>query len=284
MDSTTILSRVAETVAAPGRYNILLVDDEDLARQNVRLMLESDNEITSINECSNGYEAVDFLRSTPTDIVFLDIQMPQMSGFDVLQSLEPKDIPVVVFITAYDRYALKAFASSALDYLLKPVEEERFFQALERSKTLRRQQKMDNLTTRLLTFLNENPLYTQQPASKDNDEQNEYWEHITLSSRGRAVMVKAHDINWIEAETYYAEIHTKQKTYLLRERMHILETRLNPSQFIRIHRSIIVNITSIKELRHSTHSDGTVVLNDGTELKFTRTYKPRLQAAINLRR
>lgn len=287
MDSTTILSRVAEAVATPNRYNVLLVDDEDLARQNIRLMLQEDSEIALISECANGFEAVEFLHTTPTDIVFLDIQMPKMNGFDVLQTLEPSQIPVVVFITAFDRYALKAFDSSAVDYLLKPVEEERFFQTLARAKKMRRQQKIDNLTTRLLEFLNENPLYTQQPAESESDDtqsENEYWEHITLNSRGRAVVVKTQDIDWIEADTYYAEIHTKQKTYLLRERMHILESRLDPTIFLRIHRSIIVNVNAIQELQHFNHSDGVVVLKDGTKLKFTRTYKSRLQAVLNLRR
>jgi two-component system LytT family response regulator len=282
MDSATILSRVAQAVAKPERYNVLLVDDEDLARQNVQIMLKDDSEIDSISECTNGFEAVEFLRSTPIDIVFLDIQMPQLSGFDVLQMLEPEQIPVVVFVTAYDRYALKAFAASALDYILKPVEEERFFKALERAKALRRRQKIDDLTSRLLQFLNENPIYTQQISS--DDVQTQYWEHITLNSRGRAVVVRTTDIDWIEAETYYAEIHTKQKTYLLRERMHILESRLDPAVFLRIHRSVIVNIFAIKELQHSKHSDGMVILKDGTELKFSRTYKPRLQAALNLHR
>lgn len=286
MDSTTILSRVAEAVATPSRYNVLLVDDEDLARQNIRMMLQGDSEIASVSECANGFEAIQFLHTTATDIIFLDIQMPKMNGFDVLQTLEPSQIPVVVFITAFDRYALKAFDSSAVDYLLKPVDEERFFQTLERAKKLRRQQKMDNLTTRLLEFLNEHPLYTQQTGENENNDthgENEYWEHITLNSRGRAVVVKTQDIDWIEADTYYAEIHTKQKTYLLRERMHILEARLDPAVFLRIHRSIIVNVNAIQELQHSTHSDGVVVLKDGTKLKFTRTYKSRLQTVLNLR-
>lgn len=288
MDSTTILTQIAEAVTTPNRFNVLLVDDEDLARQNIRLLLQNDADIASIYECSNGYEAVEFLHnhSATADILFLDIQMPKMNGFDVLQTLDPSNIPVVVFVTAFDRYALKAFASSALDYLLKPVEEERFFQALERSKTLRRQQKMEELTDRLLTFLNENPLYTQHSlADTSNDgKHSRYWEYITLNSRGRAVVVRTADIDWIEAETYYAEIHTKKKTYLLRERMHILESKLDPAVFLRIHRSIIVNILAIKEIQHSKHSDGIVILKDGTELKFSRTYKPRLQDALNLHR
>jgi two-component system LytT family response regulator len=314
-DSTALLSQIPpylpSHIVQQNSYRILLVDDEALARENLRYLLHSDTTVEAITEASNGFDALRALRTEQIDILFLDIQMPEMNGFDVLQTIEHEHLPVVVFVTAFDRYAIKAFESSAADYLLKPVDDTRFVHALERAKTLRRQQHATEQFSSLLTFLEAHPLYTPQaappitvaapvhstPHSTPNSlppssphsspdlspDSSPYWEHITLSARGRSVLVKTKDIEWIEADAYYAEIHTKRQTYLLRERMHVLETALDPALFVRIHRSFIVNIHAIHDVQHQTHSDGIVTLHDGTTLKFTRTYKPRLLLALNAR-
>ncbi len=301
---------------------ILIVDDEELARRSIRLLLESFTHTTDIQEAQNGREALQILLEGKTDMVFLDIQMPEMSGFDVLQAQErtiAQDpphgaeilAPITIFVTAFDRYALRAFEASAVDYLLKPFDDERFRQALERGATrlaerealrVRQQAPSSNIPpsnlqpsshplnhslnedeqARLMRFLEENPLYAAQNLVQQITPNTppQFLERLTLQSRNRTIVVAVDDIDWIEAESYYVQIHTSTKSYLMRETMSNLEERLNPRYFRRIHRSAIVNLRAVKSIETQTHGDGIVILRNNTRLKLSRTRRQQFMDAL----
>ena len=241
----------------------LIVDDEPLARRKIREFLKGDPEINVVGECGNGLEAVAALRACGPDLVFLDVQMPDMDGFAVLDALRRERLPFVIFVTAYDKYAVRAFEVRALDYLLKPFHRERFGRATERAKTQIRAQ-AGELTSQIRELLEE---LRGQPK---------YLDRVIIKSGGAVFFLKTKEIDWISAEENYVRLHCGKTSYLLRERISNLEQQLDPARFRRIHRSTIVNIDRIQKLHPHAHGDYQVMLYDGTELMLSRGYRERL--------
>lgn len=242
----------------------MIVDDEPPARRNLRALLKRDPEIELVRECGNGREAVAAIRALAPDLVFLDVQMPELDGFEVLDRLAGQPLPVIIFVTAYDQYALKAFEVSALDYLLKPFSDERFGKALEQAKRLLAQQDSIELGRKLLRLMGARDLDPNAPR---------YLTRLMVKTTGRVIFVRTDEIDWIEAYDNYVRLHTGGKAHLLRQTMNELEASLNPEQFARIHRSTIVNLDRVRELHPHFNGESVVILHDGTELKLSRSRK-----------
>jgi two-component system, LytTR family, response regulator len=244
------------------RIRVVIVDDEPLAREGLRLLLARDPEVELVGEAAGGRAAVAAIRRLAPDLVFLDVQMPELSGFEVLAQLPHDAMPAVVFVTAYDRYALRAFEVHALDYLLKPFDDERFFDALRRAK---RQLRLSSLSPNLLSLL------------EGRSEVRGGVGRLAIRDGARVVFVDIEEIDWIEACDYYVELHVGGKSYLHRESMNSLEARLDPQRFLRIHRSAIVNRRCVKELRHAGRRELICVLANGAELRVARSQREKLQ-------
>ena len=259
------------------KIRTLIVDDEPLARRNLRLLLEKDRQIEIVDECRNGREAVDAIETHAPDLIFLDIQMPEMDGFDVLECVGPEHIQAVIFVTAFDQYALKAFEVHALDYLLKPFDDERFNHALERAKAQIEAREINQLSKKLLALLEERET-ERKSAPQDED----YLTRLMIKVSGRVVLLKVDEIDFIEADGNYAKLHVGAKAHLLREKMNDLEGRLDPAKFVRIHRSLIVNLDRIKELHPHFNGDYIVVLEDGRQLRLSRTRREHLEARLKI--
>jgi two-component system, LytTR family, response regulator len=257
------------------RIKTLIVDDEPLARRNIRLLLEKDPQIEIVAECRNGKEAVAAIRNFPLDLIFLDIQMPEMDGFDVLEQVGAEQIHAIIFVTAFDQYALKAFEVHALDYLLKPFDDARFQKALQTAKSQIEQREIDKLTKKLLALL-EDRLTAREQLSQERT----YLTRLMIKLTNRVILLNVSDIDWIEADGNYAKLHVGSKSHMLREKMHDLESRLDPQQFVRIHRSIIVNLDRIKELYPHFNGDYMIVLADGTQLKLSRSRREHLESRL----
>lgn len=249
------------------QIRVLLVDDEPLAREKVRTLVKDDQEVVIIGECGNGRDAVEVIQSTRPDLLLLDVQMPGINGFGVLEAIKESYLPHVIFVTAYDQYAVRAFEVRALDYLLKPFDRERLTAAIERAKAqIRHEQPMD-LDRRVLALLEQ----IKKPK---------YYERLIVKSGGRVFFLTVQEIEWIEAEGNYVSLHAAKKSYLLRETISSLELQLDPAMFIRIHRSAIVNINCIQELQTWTHGEFHVLLRDGTQLTLSRSYRDKLQSVL----
>jgi two-component system LytT family response regulator len=259
------------------KIRTLIVDDEPLARRNLRVLLEKDPEIEIVEECRNGREAVKAIETLSPDLIFLDIQMPEMDGFDVLERVGPDHIQAIIFVTAFDQYALKAFDVHALDYLLKPFDDERFAHALQRAKSQIQAHEINRLSSRLLALLEERESERQGSRSEKN-----YLTRLMIKVSGRVVLLKVDEIDFIEADGNYAKLNVGRKVHLLREKMHDLEGRLDPAKFVRIHRSIIVNLDRIKEMHPHFNGDYIVVLDDGRQLRLSRTRRENLEAKLKL--
>ena len=255
----------------PEKIRTLIVDDEPLARRNLRVLLEKDPQIEILDECRNGREAVKAINALSPDLIFLDIQMPELDGFDVLARVGPEQIQAIIFVTAFDQYALKAFEVHAFDYLLKPFDDERFAFALRRAKSQIEAREINRVSKRLLALLEERESLADSSAEKN------YLTRLMIKASGRVVLLKVGEIDFIEADGNYAKLHVGRKAHLLREKMHDLEGRLDPAKFVRIHRSIIVNLDRIKELHPHFNGDYIVVLNDGTQLKLSRSRRENLE-------
>ncbi|QSQ20924.1 response regulator transcription factor [Pyxidicoccus parkwayensis] len=263
--------------AAPIRT--LVVDDEPLAREGVRLLLAGDSEITVVGEAGNGPDAVRLIREQRPDLVMLDVQMPELNGFEVLAQLGPGELPAVIFVTAYDRYALRAFDAHALDYLLKPFRDDRFHDAVGRAKARIRQARMSDLSQRLLSVIStygERDI-TPLPAPAPTPTPEPWLRRLAIRDTGRVVFLDVDEIEYIEAADYYVQIHAGGKAYLHRETMQSLEARLDPERFMRIHRSAIVNSRRIRELRSEGRRDLVVVLSGGAELRVARSHREKFQ-------
>ena len=250
------------------QIRVLIVDDEPLAREMLREMLQGDQEVTIVGESTNGREAVEAIRTTSPDLLFLDVQMPELGGFEVLEALGKNRIPHVIFVTAYDHYAVRAFEVHALDYLLKPFDQERFDVAWERAKAQMRHERNGGVDQRILTLLEE-----LKAGSK-------YLERLVIKSGGRIYFLETGDIDWIEAEGNYVSVHSGKKSHLLRETISSLESQLDPRKFVRIHRSSIVRIDRIQELQPWFHGEYRVILHSGTQLTLSRNYREKLQEAL----
>jgi two-component system LytT family response regulator len=257
---------------ARARIRALVVDDELLGRQIIREMLEDHAEVELIGECVNGHEAIMAIREHAPDLIFLDVEMPELNGFEVLETIKAEHpaerMPLVIFVTAYDQYAVRAFEVHAFDYLLKPFDRERFESALERAKSQTARQKNGDYDQRILALLEE-----LKAESK-------YLERLVIKAEGRVFFLDTDDIYWIEAEGNYVRVHNGKKSYLLRETVSSLESQLDPKKFLRIHRSAIVRIDRIQELQPWFHGEYRVILQNGTQLTLSRNYRENLQKAL----
>lgn len=258
------------------KIKTLIVDDEPLARRNLRALLKDDRQIEVVGECSNGLEAVKAIKAATPDLIFLDIQMPEMSGFDVLERVGAHQIQAIIFVTAFDQFALKAFEVHALDYLLKPFDQARFDRALRQAKTQIEQGQINKLSNKLLALLEARATEREyRPPPKA------FLNRLMIKLANRVVLLKVSEIDWIEADGNYAKLHVGSKAHLLREKMNDLEAQLDPERFVRIHRSIIVNLDRVQELHPHFNGDYIVVLNDGTRLKLSRSRREHLQERLN---
>ncbi len=258
----------------------LVVDDEPLARQNIRLLLDGDAEVEVCAEAGSGAEAVRLIKEHAPDLLFLDIQMPGMNGFDVLARIDAEKIPAIVFVTAYDQYALRAFEVHALDYLLKPFTDERFEKALRQAKSQIEQREINKLSRKLFALLEDREGTEREAGTKASAAPNAYLTRLMIKSAGRISFLKVDEIDWIGAEDYYVKLHFGRRSHLLRETMNDLEAKLDPEKFLRIHRSAIVNLDRVKEMHAHFNGEYVVVLTDGTELKLSRSRREQLQQLL----
>jgi len=245
---------VAQFGRERGKIRTVVVDDEPLARSSLRVLLGRDPEIELVSECGSGKEALREIRARKPELVFLDVQMPECDGFDVLEQLGKDLPPALVFVTAYDQYALRAFEAGALDYLLKPFDNARFARALERAK--------------------------ERIALKDAPRK---IERLAIKNAGEMLFLKISEIDWIEAADYYVCLHAGARTHLLRRSMNEVEEELGTGAFCRIHRSAIVNLERVRRLEVSEEGGTDVVLGNGTRLRLSRRYKRQLQGRLGVR-
>jgi two-component system, LytTR family, response regulator len=267
--------------AGPKRLKTLIVDDEPLARRTIRDLLAEDPEVEVVGECGGGAEAVEGIRRRPPDLLFLDIQMPGMDGFGVLSQIELERISAVIFVTAYDAYALKAFEVHALDYLLKPFTDERFKEALARAKSHVELREAKGLAESLRAFLRDRAVAADETATPVNaGKKGGYLTRFMVKVGGRVIFINPADVDWIEADNYYVKLHVGGRAHLLRLSMKELEERLDPKTFWRTHRSAIINLDRVKELHQHPSGEYVVVLRDGTELKLSRARRERLQELL----
>ncbi len=246
----------------------LVIDDEPLAREMIREMLAAHPEAEIIGECASGREAVEAIKALSPDLIFLDIQMPELGGFEILESLKDGEAPYIIFATAYDQYAVRAFEVHALDYLLKPFDRERFETAWQRAKSRMAEDRLNQRDQHILTLLEE---LKAGPR---------YLERLVVKTEGRVFFLDVNDIHCIEAEGNYIRVYNGQKTYLLRETISGLESQLNPKVFLRIHRSSIVRIDKIRELQPWFHGEYHVIMENGKQLTLSRNYRSNLQEAV----
>ena len=242
---------------SPAKIRTLIVDDEPLARSNIAVLLREDPTIEIIGECGSGSEALAEIRVTRPDLLFLDVQMPECDGFDVLEMVGYDLPPAVIFVTAYDQYALRAFEAGALDYLLKPFDNARFELALTRAKQRVRETKRD-----------ENP--------------RRHFERIVIKSAGEICFIRTRDIDWIEAADYYSCLHVGAKSHLLRRSLSDLEAELDPELFCRVHRSGIVNLERVASLKLGEDGEYEVLLQSGTRVRMSRRYRKELERRMRI--
>jgi two-component system, LytTR family, response regulator len=250
------------------RIRALIVDDEKLARKRIRRLLASEADVEVIGESANGEEAAGAIAEFRPDLLFLDIQMPRMDGFALLESIGIERIPIVIFVTAYDEYAVRAFEVHAFDYLLKPFDRKRFRETVQRARMQLRRTQTGDLNERLHALLES--LHARKRAA----------ERIPVKTAGHVVFVKTQSIDWIEAADNYVCLHCGAETHALRETMNALEARLDANRFARIHRSTIVNVDRIKEMQPWFRGEYLVVLRDGTQLTMSRSYRERLKDTL----
>lgn len=252
------------------KLRVLVVDDEPLARERVLALLEGHPDFQSIGQCGDGATAVETIREHAPDLVLLDVQMPEMDGFGVLAALAGTRLPAVIFVTAHDRFALKAFEVHAVDYLLKPFDKERLHTALKRAAEQLRREQAGELSQRLTALLSD-----VRPAAAPKA-----LERIAVKSTGRVTFVKVADIDWIESSDNYVNLHAGAESHLHRETMASLESQLPADKFMRISRSTIVNLDRIKELQPLFHGEYTVILRNGAKLTLSRSYRDRLDQLL----
>jgi two-component system LytT family response regulator len=244
---------------------VCIVDDEELARRGIRARLQSHDDVTIVAECANGREAVTAIREHDPDLVFLDVQMPGLDGFDVVETIGTEAMPVVVFVTAYDEYALRAFSAHALDYILKPLDEERFRDTLDRARQRVAEQAAGQMEGRLADLMADR----RAPEASESDPP----ERFVVKSQGRVRFVETDEIVWIEAAGDYVRLHTRDGTHLVRKTMKEMEAELDGSTFLRIHRSTIIRAGEVEEMRpYGSNNEYVVVLSDGSQRKLSRTY------------
>ncbi|MEO0399494.1 MAG: LytTR family DNA-binding domain-containing protein [Pseudomonadota bacterium] len=268
----------AEQQSDDGRIRVVLVDDEPLANAGMRARLTDFLEIDIVAECANGKEAVKTIKHLSPDLVFLDIQMPGLDGFGVVRALLGGPAPLVVFVTAYDKYAIDAFEANALDYLVKPVEQQRLEEAIHRAREAiksRTAAKRESKLVELLASLSDEDRDRIKELIEDPawSEKQRFADRLSFKDGSKVVILNADDIEWIDAAGDYMCVHANGQTHIIRETMKTLQQRLDPSRFQRIHRSAIVNVNKVKELNPHANGEYFVKLENGSELKLSRSYK-----------
>lgn len=248
------------------KIRALIVDDEEYARDIIRSLLAQDTSVELLAECTDGTEAIQQIRQQMPDIVFLDIQMPEVNGFEVIEATQDDHAPQYIFTTAYDSFALKAFEVNAIDYLLKPFDDERFFKALNRAKHKLDQPISEALKTSLLNLI-----------ASNKQAKSPYLNRISVKTGSRIQFIPVRNIDWIEADNQYVKIHTGAGYQVHRQSLTELESLLDPTKFMRIHRSTIVNIDRIQSLEPHFRGDSIISLLDGTRLKLAKSRKERLR-------
>lgn len=250
------------------KSRVVIADDEPLARERLRTLLAGEDWLEVVAECQNGLDAAECILKQKPDLVFLDVQMPGATGFDVIEAVGPERMPLVVFVTAFDKYALRAFDVHALDYLLKPFDRERFQQALRRAHEQLERRSPADLERRLIELVQD----LKGPSNR--------LERFVIKSGGRVFFIRADEIDWIEAAGNYVKLHAGTDAHLFRETMNAIEARLDPDVFYRIHRSHIINIERVKELQPWFNGEYVVILKNGTRLTLSRGYREKLQERI----
>ena len=258
----------------PPPITAVIVDDEALARDAIRLRLKSEPDIEVVGEAADGADAVELLRRIHPDLLFLDVQMPVMDGFEVIENVPSDHLPIVVFVTAYDRYALKAFETHALDYLLKPFTASRFHAAIDRARLEVAKSGDQGTHQRLIELLEERRRARGRHGEHDSGQG--YLARLAVKRNQRIALVGVADIDWIESSGNYAHLHAHGSSYVVRMTMGELERRLDPARFARIHRSTIVQVDRIEDIIAAWHGDFDVTLRDGTVLRLSRTYRDRV--------
>jgi two-component system LytT family response regulator len=250
------------------KIRALIVDDEPLARERILDLLAADTEVGVVGECGDGLSAVAAIEHHKPDLLFLDVQMPELDGFGVLEAIDETKAPVIVFVTAYDQYALRAFEVHALDYLLKPFDRERFDKAMQRAKHQIARERAGAVNQELVALL------------ADLKARPKPLERLVIKSAGRVFFLRAEEIDWIEAAANYVKLHVGKESHLLRETINGLAAKLDPDKFLRIHRSTIINLERVKELQPWFHGDYVVILKDGTQLTSSRNYREQLNKLL----
>jgi two-component system, LytTR family, response regulator len=246
------------------KIRAVIADDELLARKFIRRLLKQDPEVEIVAECSNGKEAARVIREQKPDLVFLDVQMPEMDGFAVLDAVGLDHLPEIIFTTAYESYAIRAFELHALDYLLKPFDQVRFKAAMKHAKERLHSQPPEEGRLQIGTLL------------ESIKAQQQHLERILIKADGRITFLNTHEIDWIEADDKYVHLHTAKGTRMVRQTLSAMETQLDPKRFIRIHRSAIVNVERIKELQPLFNGEHSLHLDNGTKLTLSRSYRDKL--------
>jgi two-component system, LytTR family, response regulator len=262
------MTAVATADRAAVRIRTLIADDEPLARERLRALLARHADFEIIGECANGADTIDAISELRPDLVLLDVEMPRVDGFAVLEALDPDALPTVVFVSAHDQYALRAFEAHALDYILKPFDEARVDRALHRVRGQFARAGGRHVDPRILSLLEE--LRDRRRSDR-----------LVVKTGGRVLFLRTEDIDWVEASGNYVRLHVGGEAHLLRESMKNMERRLDPSTFVRIHRSAIVNVDRIRELEPWFHGEYIVILRDGTRLTSSRVFSDRLNALID---
>jgi len=252
------------------KIRALIVDDEAAARRRIRRFLCASPDVEVVGECEDGCEAVARIEERPPDLLFLDVQMPRLDGLGVIERVGAGTVPAVIFVTAYDEFALRAFDACALDYLLKPFDRARFCRAVERARTQVESSRASGFDRRLEKLIGELRAGAGQQRSN----------RLEVRSCGNTLFVRVDKIDWVGAADNYLELHVGKETHLIRETMSQLEARLDPTMFVRIHRSVLVNLERVKELRPLFNKDHVLVLRDGTQLTVSRTHYEHLLSCL----
>ena len=253
---------------SPEKIRCIIVDDEPLARERIRQLLAGETDIAIVAECPDGFEALRVMAEGRVDAMFLDVQMPQMDGFALLDALRPESTPAVVFVTAFDAFAVKAFEVHAIDYVLKPIDRERFAQAVERLRSDLARGGRDTMDRKILHLI------------RDLRSERRFQDRLVISHGGRFRFLEVADIDYFTTEGNYVKVHVKGEAHHLRSSMASLEERLNPSSFVRIHRSTLVNVERLKEIQPYRKDDALALLKDGTRLTVSRRYRARLLTTV----
>ncbi len=247
---------------------VLLVDDEAPARQRLRDLLHKDQQVTAISEAENGIVAVEKIRHYKPDLVFLDVQMPELDGLGVIEAVGAEQMPLTIFVTAYDQHAIRAFDANAIDYLLKPFSDERFEAAMARARSRLDERNLRDFGRRMLQMVSRIPAQSRR------------WDRLVVKSAGSTRFLRVAEIDWIEAAGVYVTLHVTDKEFLYRASLTDLAEKLDPQRFIRIHRSAIVNIESIVQLEPASHGEFDVVLKNGSRTRVSRTYRGQLEQRL----